>query len=445
MDFNYTAHFEREESEVQISEQEVRQLSNRFGRQTNEENESNENEEGSRACLLKDNRYSMKPQINVILSVLTTSNQFFSFYLFTKSLNQGIILIPILLDIFLSASCIGLYYMYPLVFSVKLEQVKRVLLKETILLSIKCSTLYLVSMVVVQSSDKLVYGILILLFTASHVVLDYRRDYDSVYDSVFNLLGIVTINLTWIKLLVYKESMVWKDVLVFYNITAWLMMFGFAIDFLMHLVLILYELSWRKKKISVKVASVKLFLSFNFFFFSQVYFGFVNFVEDGPNLIMWINIQSFLLASILYFVAHGWIVVVFDKQLQKVVILTERYHFEERKGLNYILNMIRTAPTFFKTSPDFSRRASTAPQGENTHEDEEEEIECVVCCDNLANCVIHPCMHSACCRSCSINVIQANKGCLICRKAISKVLVTEKVNSNEYKVLEEIVMVSNGY
>lgn len=395
--------------------------------------------DNTNVCLLKRNHFSRKPLINVIFTIIMTSSIFLSLYCFIKTENTFAIAIPMLLDICLTVICLFLYSKFPEVFNVASNDLHKVKKRETAFVAIRCLMLVLVMTTVAKRRITLFQGFCILSLTVIHVILDFRRDYDTVFDSVFNLIGLSTMNLAWVKLLT-KDLITWREVFVFYNVSAWLSTVIFVIDFILHAILVVVELVCRKKKVSLKIALIRLFLAFNFFFFSQAYFGMVDY-SSGEDLVFNLRLEPLLLVSVVYFMVHGALVVKYDRELHQVMTVAEQHYFEEKKGLNYVLNMMRSTPTYFKSSPSFTRRESANPGHSHQHHEElEEEIECVVCCEKTADCVFFPCMHSGGCRSCSISMIRAKNECMICREQIVKIAVTEKMSRSEYKVLEEIIV-----
>src|SRR3990167_3199808 len=138
--------------------------------------------------LFKKNAYSRKPQINVILSIFSTSMIFVSFYLYLLTWQKELFLLPILTDIVLNCLALYFYVKFPLIFHVPQNSSKRVIFREARFLVLKSVVLVLICISFGGTrSTPLCIVMLGVLLTI--VVLDFRRWYDIVYDSVFNLMG----------------------------------------------------------------------------------------------------------------------------------------------------------------------------------------------------------------------------------------------------------------
>lgn len=392
------------------------------------------------------NQYSRKPQINVILSILSTSTIFLSFYLFIITKSEYFVCMPVAVDVSLNAICLYLYNRHPLVFRVRRDKVSTVIKKELIFISIKVAISAVMLATIHFNKGGVLSVVMLLGLCSSIVVLDCTRGYDQICDSVFNLLGMSTLILAWTKLYVYPQ-MSWQTVLIFYFLSAWFTGIVFVIEFCIFIFLILYELTLKKRSISLKVALLHTILTFNFLFFSLSYFGIVNYF-DGRETILGIPLEYVLVGSVVYFIVHGGVVVGCGKELDEVTRAGRGgEHIEERKGLNYILNMMRSTPTFFVANNENTGATETKDSARKVSDDDpsleqysSQPAECIICCERMANCVIFDCMHSGSCRECSLSMLKKNKACMICRKPIAKICVVEQKSLSEYKVIEELVL-----
>jgi Zinc finger, C3HC4 type (RING finger) len=411
--------------------------------------------------LFQKNAYSRKPQINVILSIFNTSMMFVGFFLYLVTWWKPIFLLPIVTDILLNCLALYLYVRFPLIFHVPHNSSKRVIFREARFLVLKLAVLILMYFSFQEfRSIPLCVSMLTILLTI--VVLDFRRWYDIVYDSVFNLMGMATLMLAYFKL-VGEIPITWNQVLILYYVTAWGVAIIFVIELVIFVLLILIEVTTRARGISLKVALLNAILIWNFFFFALTYFEIYEFVTERSSEESLYKLKLILLSSVAYFIIHGAVVVVYHENLNKVGSgATEGEDvLEHKKGLNYILNIMKTTPTYFVPNPEKSRVASpdrdlsqnpqkaavTKAGGESEDSDEDSENNqdhmCIICYEHQANCVIFPCLHSGTCRDCSITVLKKDKKCMICRVWIEKICVTQQVDKENYKVVEELTMIGS--
>ena len=387
--------------------------------------------------LLKKNQYSRKPRINVILSIFTTALTFLTMCIYIMTLWKYIIILPIFGDIVLTGVSIHLYKKYPLVFGVQAREVKATIRKEAYLFVIKTVLIFLITLNLMINAKSIASCLLLSLLCMSMIFIDCRRTYDTVYDSVFNFMGITTLMFTWFK--IYGGAEVsWRGVFIFYYITAWFTCVIFLINAAIYVFLGLYEVFTKSINIRFKIGLLHLFLALNFAFVSMAYFGVSDYFD--PRARYFIDIRIVLSLSVVYFILHGFVVIYFDEELNQVFVAAEQgTMIKERKGLNYVLNMIRATPTFFIQSPRGSMKFD-----ENDDEINEKDSDCIICCTDKANCVIFKCMHSGICRNCCVNLLKKDQNCMLCRKPISKICVTERLNIHEYKVIEEISFASKA-
>lgn len=409
--------------------------------------------------LFKKNAYSRKPQINVILSIFNTSMIFVSFFLYLWTWSKAVFILPIVMDILLNILALHLYVRFPLIFHVPQNSARKVIFREARFLALKSVVLFLIYLSLHGTrSTPLCLAMLISLTTI--VVLDFRRWYDIVYDSVFNLLGMVTLLLAYSKE-VGEVPITWNQVLVLYYITAWGVAIIFVLELVVFLLLILIEVTTRTQGISLKVAMLNAILIWNFFFFALTYFEIYEFATEEADESSVYRLKLILLSSVGYFIIHGAVVVVFHESLNRVGSgATEGEDvLEHKKGLNYILNIMRTTPTYFVPNAEKSAAASPekelsqmpakgakdkeADSDDSDDPDNENDHMCIICCEVQANCVIFPCLHSGTCRDCSITVLKKDKKCMICRVWIEKICVTQQVDKENYKVVEELTMIGS--
>lgn len=70
--------------------------------------------------------------------------------------------------------------------------------------------------------------------------------------------------------------------------------------------------------------------------------------------------------------------------------------------------------------------------------DEDEKPECVLCCENKANCLVLDCKHGGVCENCAERQVSKTKRCPVCGLRCQSVGVIEKEGDHKYKVNKKI-------
>ena|SRR3990167_1406935 len=110
-----------------------------------------------------------------------------------------------------------------------------------------------------------------------------------------------------------------------------------------------------------------------------------------------------------------------------------------------ILNLLKVNSNYFVGigGPNLDQQMAHHPENSPSpaagldEEGQKDEL-CSICVTNAPNCIILDCNHAGICKECSISMMKNKNLCPICRKVIVKICVVEKLNSTQYKVLEEI-------
>jgi hypothetical protein len=125
-----------------------------------------------------------------------------------------------------------------------------------------------------------------------------------------------------------------------------------------------------------------------------------------------------------------------NRAAEKEQARTRQTSLKQKNNIDDFLKVILSAPTFFINQSTVKPLRSFV---EEVPVDVTEE-DCLLCYENTANCLMHPCLHSGICRKCGQSIMRSTARCLLCKQETNRILVVEKINDqSKYLITEEIL------
>lgn len=382
--------------------------------------------------MLRENKCINDLNIYPFACLSMTLAQMFGIFKFTSENDCRWMFVPVAFDLVLHLLSLAMYRRYPVQFRILGENnLKEAIDREYMLIYLKIAAIIVLASSFYTGN---IIVVLILMCVTSVTRIAEKRNYRVMYISILKSSELFMMSLALLKLNSYP-AISWNLVMISQLAGAWIIAVVSYVSLPVLIFLFIFKIF--RRNLPLPFANLAYWLSTNMLLFSSAFiiFGVHSHVK-GTEPFMSLN------TAIGFLVVSNIINLVICMLLRNTTIITEfgkakDNQVEEKKGLNYVINIIQKSPTLFVGGTEETLQTL---QKRPSYQDTEIEAqqECTVCCSNPSTCVIMPCMHSGICKLCAKQCLIKKSTCLFCRQNIEKIVIVEKKSSTEYVVKEEL-------